>query len=108
MLSRSLLLLLIRFTPDNDGKSGLPQKTMSALPPKADVCSAQAHVCFGSQADICAATSDVRFTPDSDHESRHAQTVMSALPPKADVCGAFIYVCFGLRADMTRGRNRKC
>jgi hypothetical protein len=25
---------------------------MSALPPKADVCSAQAHVCFGPIADI--------------------------------------------------------
>jgi len=26
---------------------------------------------FGSEADICAATSDVCFTPDSDHESGH-------------------------------------
>jgi len=25
---------------------------MSALPPKADMCSAQAHVCFGPKADI--------------------------------------------------------
>src|SRR5262249_10267912 len=25
------------------------QKAMSALPPKADMCSAQAHVCFGPQ-----------------------------------------------------------
>ena len=24
-----------------------PQKVMSALPPKADMCSALAHVCFG-------------------------------------------------------------
>jgi len=25
---------------------------MSALPPKADMCAAQAHVCFGPKADI--------------------------------------------------------
>jgi hypothetical protein len=29
-----------------------PQKIMSALPPKADMCSALAHVCFGPIADI--------------------------------------------------------
>jgi hypothetical protein len=29
-----------------------PHKVMSALPPKADMCSAQAHVCFGPIADI--------------------------------------------------------
>jgi hypothetical protein len=28
------------------------QQVMSALPPKADMCSAQAHVCFGPIADI--------------------------------------------------------
>src|SRR5262249_49831963 len=27
------------------------QKVMSALPPKADICSALAHVCFGPKAD---------------------------------------------------------
>ena len=31
---------------------------MSALPPKADMCSAQAHVCFGPIADIA-----LLFTP---------------------------------------------
>src|SRR5262249_42316593 len=31
----------------------------------------QADVRFGSEADICAAKSDVRFTPNSDRESRH-------------------------------------
>ena len=30
------------------------------------------NVRFGSQADICAATSHVRFTPNSDRKSRHA------------------------------------
>jgi hypothetical protein len=29
-----------------------PQKAMSALPPKAEMCSALAHVCFGPKADI--------------------------------------------------------
>jgi len=28
------------------------QKVMSALPPKADICSATAHVCYGPKADI--------------------------------------------------------
>ena len=40
------------------------------------------HVRFGSEADICAATSHVRFTPNSDHERRHAAQVMSALGHK--------------------------
>jgi hypothetical protein len=42
----------VRFTPNSDRESGLPQTVMSALPPKADVCSATAHVCFGPIADI--------------------------------------------------------
>jgi hypothetical protein len=41
---------------------------MSALA----ICSAQAHIRFGSKADMCSATRHVRFTPNSDHESRHA------------------------------------
>src|SRR5262245_6302978 len=43
----------VRFTPNSDRESGLPQTVMSALPPKADMCSAVAHVCFGPKADIC-------------------------------------------------------
>jgi hypothetical protein len=42
----------VRFTPDNDRESEFPHKVMSALPPKADMCSALGHVCFGSKADI--------------------------------------------------------
>src|SRR5262245_56497628 len=42
----------VRFTPDSDRKSGHRQPVMSALPPIADSCSAQAHVCFGPKADI--------------------------------------------------------
>jgi len=34
-------------------------------------CIGYTDVRFGSEADICAATSDVRFTPDSDCESGH-------------------------------------
>jgi hypothetical protein len=35
----------VRFTPNGDRESGLPQTAMSALPPKADMCGATAHVC---------------------------------------------------------------
>jgi hypothetical protein len=40
------------FTPDSDHESGHVPMVMSALPPKADVCSATAHVCYGPKADI--------------------------------------------------------
>src|SRR5262245_52136442 len=33
------------FTPNSDRESEIPQNAMSALPPKADMCSALAHVC---------------------------------------------------------------
>jgi hypothetical protein len=42
----------VRFTPNSDRESGFPQTVMSALLPKADMCSALAHVCFGPKADI--------------------------------------------------------
>jgi hypothetical protein len=42
----------VRFTPKSDRKSGFPHKVMSVLPPKADMCSALAYVCFGPKADI--------------------------------------------------------
>jgi hypothetical protein len=42
----------VRFTPNSDRESDFPQTVMSALPPKADMCSALAHVCFGPKADI--------------------------------------------------------
>ena len=42
----------VRFTPDSDRESDFPQTVMSALPPKADMCSALADVCFGPKADI--------------------------------------------------------
>jgi hypothetical protein len=42
----------VRFTLNSDRKSGFPQKVISALPPKADVCGANRYVCFGPEADI--------------------------------------------------------
>ena len=42
----------VRFAPVSDRKSGLPQRVMSALPPKADMCGALAYVCYGPEADI--------------------------------------------------------
>jgi hypothetical protein len=45
----------IRFTLYSDRKSGYPHKVMSALPPKADMCSATRDVRFGPKADSCSA-----------------------------------------------------
>jgi len=42
----------VRFTLNSDRESGHQLQAMSALPPKADMCAAQAHVCFGPKADI--------------------------------------------------------
>jgi hypothetical protein len=42
----------VRFTPNSDRKSRHAQMVMSALPPKADMCSALGYVCFGPIADI--------------------------------------------------------
>ena len=42
----------VRFTPKSDRDGGLPQNGMSALPSKADMCSATADVCFGHDAFI--------------------------------------------------------
>ena len=44
----------IRFTPNSDIDRVFPQTVVSALPPKADMGSAKAHVCFGPIADILA------------------------------------------------------
>jgi hypothetical protein len=47
----------VRFALNSDRESGFPQTVMSALPPKADMCSALAYVCFGPKADISLARS---------------------------------------------------
>jgi hypothetical protein len=46
----------VRFTPHSDRESGFPQAYMSAFTPKADVCGANCHVCFGPEAGILAAS----------------------------------------------------
>src|SRR6516165_7011182 len=43
----------VRFAPNSDRESRHLSKVMSALPPKADMCTARGHVCFGPKADIC-------------------------------------------------------
>jgi hypothetical protein len=42
----------VRFTPNSDHKSRHAQMVMSALLPKADMCGAAAHVCYGPKADV--------------------------------------------------------
>jgi hypothetical protein len=42
----------VRFTPESDRESEFPYMVMSALPLKADMCSALGDVCFGPKADI--------------------------------------------------------
>jgi hypothetical protein len=50
----------VRSTPNSDRESGLQQSVMSALPSKADMCSAQAHVCFGPEADVTSRSYNIR------------------------------------------------
>jgi hypothetical protein len=47
----------VRFTPNSDRESGLPQTVMSASPPKADMCGAARDVRFGPIADTWSAAS---------------------------------------------------
>jgi len=42
----------VRFSLNSDRESEFEQKGRSALPPKADMCSALADVCFGPIADV--------------------------------------------------------
>ena len=42
----------VRFTPNSDQKSRHAEMVMSALPPKADMCSAASDVCYGPEADM--------------------------------------------------------
>jgi len=55
----------VRFTPNSDRKSRHAAMVMSALPPKADVCGANRHVCFGPKADIVSAVRSPRHTATS-------------------------------------------
>jgi hypothetical protein len=49
----------VRFTPNSDRESEIPQKAMSALPPKADMCGATGDVRFGPIADIAHLVDDL-------------------------------------------------
>jgi hypothetical protein len=50
----------VRFAPNSDRESEIPQKAMSALPPKADMCGATRDVRFGPIADVRLAKCNVR------------------------------------------------
>src|SRR5262249_37520927 len=52
---------------------------MSALPLKADICGAIAHVRFGSKADSCSAHAHVCFTPESRHVRCTSQCLLWAI-----------------------------
>jgi hypothetical protein len=52
--------------PIATAKADMPQKVMSALPPKADMCSANRHVCFGPIADTLRPGSDIGMFIGSD------------------------------------------
>jgi len=60
---------------------------MSALPPKADMCSALAHVCFGPEADIMtySITSSARCCSDSDTSSPSAFAVFRLITSRYSV-----------------------
>jgi hypothetical protein len=71
--------------PNSDRESGFPRKVMSALPPKANMCSALRHVCFGPIADTCGATNDVRYGPNADVVRRVILVPYSASLPEFTV-----------------------
>jgi hypothetical protein len=56
--------------PIATAKTDMPQTVMSALPPKADVCGANRHVCFGPKADIEMRPSEGRG--EEDYSDRHS------------------------------------
>src|SRR5262245_64183152 len=70
----------------------------SALPPKADICSAQAHVCFGPKADIdrlCIKSIQKEWLVPASHFANFVQTnLWSRAMPKISggcLCGAVRY-----------------
>jgi len=51
-LAKRLTITGMRMSALGQKQTYAVQNRMSALPPKADICSAQAYVCFGPEADI--------------------------------------------------------
>jgi hypothetical protein len=54
-----------------------------------DMCSAQAHVRFGSKADMCGAKRHVRFTPESGHSRAMNGLLDDPASSKPRYCGAW-------------------
>src|SRR5262245_27936538 len=59
----------VRFTPNSDRESGLPQTVMSALAPKADMCGAATDVRFRPKADIRASPARRRWASRPRHQA---------------------------------------
>jgi hypothetical protein len=53
----------VRFTPNSDRESVIPQKAMSALPPKADMCGAMAYVCYGAKSGLMQRSKVIAILP---------------------------------------------
>ena len=68
-------------------------QSMSALPPKADLCSALAHVRYGSLADISHGNRHVRFTPKSGHLQRTSPCPLCAMCGRLRVGKSFLHAC---------------
>src|SRR5262244_2704765 len=74
----------VRFTPNSDRESGLPQTVMSALAPKADMCGAATDVRFGPKADIRASPARRRWASRPRHQAHSLQhPAMPILVPSA-------------------------
>ena len=85
----------VRFAPNSDRESEFPQKVMSALPPKADICSALARVRFVPIADSCSAAKRILFDHfvGASHKLRRRHGEAERLPFKK---GALAPVAFQL------------
>jgi hypothetical protein len=53
--------------PIATAKADMPKTVMSALPPKADACGANRHVCFGPIADSCSAAKKIAIRSTRQH-----------------------------------------
>src|SRR5215471_20079986 len=59
--------------PNSDREGGLPRTVMSALPPKADMCGARAHVRYGPIADMRAHRRDGNLRQSQEKTSANRQ-----------------------------------
>src|SRR6516162_6009381 len=102
----------VRFTQDSDRERGFPQRVVSALPVKADMCSAIADVRYGPKANIddmsgCAATAGERdasgsaFAPWIQRRSTGSDCKCPYCPPK------YWLYCSSLRTSDTGSPNTR-